>query len=103
MSQSIESKFFHVVYDEKDTNIIDRILSVIDSTYENVIRPFDLEKSSAVFTLYICRDVQSFKRLTGKSDEEYQEWMYTNGSICRRSLWINTCMKVLKKMPFRDC
>ncbi len=86
MTHSIESKFFSVVYDEKDANIIEPFLSVIDSTYESIIRIFKLEKSSGKFTLHICPDVHSFKRLTGKSDDEYQEWMVGNADYSNKKL-----------------
>ena len=87
MSQVINSKYFDVVYDEKDTNVIEQILSVIDNTYESIISIFKLEKSSDKFTLYICPDVRSFKKISGKSDDEYEEWMvgnadYTNKKLC---------------------
>ena len=32
MPESIESEYFTVVYDEKDNNVIDSILAVIDTT-----------------------------------------------------------------------
>ncbi len=87
MFQVVESAFFRVIYDEKDANVIKQILSVIDSTYESIINAFKLAASKDKFTLYICPDVPSFKRLTGKSDEEYQEWMvgnadYENKKLC---------------------
>ncbi len=84
---SIESKFFSVVYDENDSDFIELFLSVIDSTYDSIIRIFHLEINHRKFTLHVCPDVQSFKRLTGISDDMYQEWMvgfadYTNENLC---------------------
>ena len=64
-----------------------QILPVIDGTYESIISMFKLEESKDKFTLYVCPDVPSFKKLTGKSDEDYQEWMvgnadYENKKLC---------------------
>ena len=42
MPESIESEYFTVVYDEKDNNVIDSILAVIDTTYENMTDIFNL-------------------------------------------------------------
>lgn len=83
----IETNFFHIAYDEKDSNIIKQIVSVVDTTYENIVHIFKLEKTEDKFTLYICPDVQSFKNYTGKTDDEYQEWMvgnadYENKKLC---------------------
>ena len=88
MLQLINSKYFSVVYDEKDTNVIEQILSVIDNTYESIISIFKLEKSSDKFTLYICPDVQSFKIFSGKSDDEYLEWMVGNADYANKKLCI---------------
>lgn len=101
MSNTIETKFFHVVYEEKDSNIIDQIVSVVDSTYENLIHIFDLKETTDKFTLYICADVQSYKEITGKSNEEYQEWMvgyadYEGKKLCLLS------PNIVKDRSFED-
>lgn len=101
MSQLIESKFFNVVYDEKDTNVIEQILSVIDSTYESIINTFKIEESSDKFTLYICPDVQSFKGLAGKSDDEYQEWMVGNTDYEEKKLCLLS-PNVVRDRTFED-
>lgn len=101
MSQLIESKFFNVVYDEKDTNVIEQILSVIDCTYESIINTFKLEESSDKFTLYICPDVQSFKGLAGKSDDEYQEWMVGNTDYEEKKLCLLS-PNVVRDRTFED-
>ncbi len=88
MIQSIETRFFSVFYDIKDLNIIDQIIAVIDDTYKNMIQMFDLKKDDDKFTLYICPNVQSFKALTGRSDNEYEEWMVGNADYTNRRLCI---------------
>lgn len=101
MLQSVKTKYFNVFYDEKDANIMDRILSVIDSTYENITRIFDLQKEDMTFALYICPDVESFKMLTGKSDEEYQEWMVGNADYANKRLCLLS-PNVVRDRSFED-
>ncbi len=48
MPESIESEYFTVVYDEKDNNVIDSILAVIDTTYENITDIFNLKNAARV-------------------------------------------------------
>lgn len=86
MFQFIESRFFSVIYDEKDANVMKQILSVIDSTYESIVSMFKLAETRDKFTLYICPDIQSFKKLTGKTDDEYQEWMVGNADYGNKKL-----------------
>lgn len=88
MPKKIDSKYFTVCYDEKDNNVIDRILAVIDTTYESIISTFNLKKDAARFTINLCPDVATFKELTGKSDDEYQDWMVGNADYVKRQLCI---------------
>lgn len=88
MPKKIDSKYFTVFYDEKDNNVIDRIIAVIDATYENIISTFNMKKDTARFTIHLCHDVEAFKELTGKSDDEYQDWMVGNADYANRQLCI---------------
>lgn len=88
MPKTVDSKYFTVCYDEKDNNVIDRILAVIDTTYESIISTFNLKKDAARFTINLCPDVETFKELTGKSDDEYQDWMVGNADYVKRQLCI---------------
>ena len=53
MPKKIDSKYFTVFYDEKDNNVIDRIIAVIDATYENIISTFNMKKDTARFTIHL--------------------------------------------------
>ncbi len=88
MNQSIETQFFSVFYDIKDVDIIAQIIAVIDNTYKNILQIFNLKEDNYKFTLHICSDVQSFKTLTGKSDDEYKKWMVGNADYTNRQLCI---------------
>lgn len=88
MTQSIETQFFCVFYDLKDSNIIQQIITVMDDTYKKIIQVFNLQKDNNKFTLHICPDIQSFKTLTGKTDAEYEEWMVGNADYIKRQLCI---------------
>ena len=101
MLQSVKSEYFNVLYDEKDANVLDQILSVTDGTYENIIRVFDLKKEQTTFTLYICPDVKTFKMFTGKSDEEYQEWMVGNADYVNKRLCLLS-PNVVQDRSFED-
>lgn len=88
MQKSIDTKYFTVFYDEKDNNILDSILAVFDAAYERIISTFNLKKDNASFTIHLCPDVATFKELTGKSDDEYQDWMVGNADYANRQLCI---------------
>lgn len=88
LSQSIETTYFSVFYDKADNNIIEQIVTLIDGTYDNTVKRFRLKKDNNKFKFMLCPSRESFKKLTGKSDDEYEEWMVGNADYEHRTLCI---------------
>ena len=88
LSQSIETNYFSVFYDKADNNVIEQIVTLIDGTYDNTIKRFRLKKDNDKFKFMLCPSRESFKKLTGKSDDEYEEWMVGNADYENRTLCI---------------
>ena len=88
LSQSIETNYFSVFYDKADDNIIEQILTLIDGTYDNTVKRFRLKTDNNKFKFMLCPSRESFKKLTGKSDDEYEEWMVGNADYENRTLCI---------------
>lgn len=82
------TKNFKIAYNEMDSEIIKQISVLVDNTYDNIISSFKLDKDVDKFTLYICPDVESFKKYTNKSDDEYEEWMVGNANYTNKKLYI---------------
>lgn len=101
LSRELETEHFKVFYDEADEDVIEMITALIDNTYETVVNRFALEADSGKFRFMLCPSVQSFKELTGKSDEEYQEWMVGNADYRERRLCILS-PKVVTDRSFED-
>lgn len=87
-NQIVNSKYFNIIYKENDSNIIEQIINLIDTTYETITKIFKLNHDNNKFTLYVCSDVEEFKKQTGKSDNEYQEWMVGNANYTDKKLCI---------------
>lgn len=88
LNQSIETNYFSVFYDKADYNIIEQIVTLIDDTYDNIVKRFELKKDNNKFRFLLCPSRESFKKLTGKSDDEYEEWMVGNANYENRTLCI---------------
>ena len=86
--QTVNSKYFNIIFKEKDFNIIEQIINLIDNTYETIIKIFKLNHDIDKFTLYVCSDVEEFKKQTGKGDNEYQEWMVGNANYTDKKLCV---------------
>lgn len=87
-NQIVNSKYFNIIYKENDSNIIEQIINLIDTTYEKITKIFKLNHDNNKFTLYVCSDVEEFKKQTGKTDNEYQEWMVGNANYTDKKLCI---------------
>lgn len=88
LNQSIETKYFHVFYDEADCNILEQIVTLIDDTYDNTAKRFELKTDNPKYRFMLCPSRESFKKLTGKSDDEYEDWMVGNENYETRTLCI---------------
>lgn len=88
LNQSIETNYFSVFYDKADYNIIEQIVTLIDDTYDNTVKRFQLKTDNNKFKFMLCPSRESFRILTGKSDDEYEEWMVGNADYENRTLCI---------------
>lgn len=88
MTNKQETKYFIVNYEDADNNIINRIILLVDETYESIVKRFELKEDTDKFSFYLCPDVQTYIHLTGKTEEEYQEWMVGNADYRKKQLCI---------------
>jgi hypothetical protein len=86
--KKIETRHFNVNYSEKDEYIVEQISKLIDDTYENIIHSFDLSGDVEKFEFILCPDVTTFIEKTGKTAEQYQEWMVGNADYIQRKVCI---------------
>lgn len=87
LSRSIETNYFHVFYDESDCNIIEQIVTLIDDVYDHTVKRFELKTDYPKYRFMLCPSREVFRKLTGKSDDEYEDWMvghenYENRTLC---------------------
>lgn len=88
LNRSIKTKHFSVFYDESDRNVIEQIVMLIDDTYDRIIKRFELKADNPGYKFMLCPSRASFKQLTGKSDDEYEDWMVGNENYENRTLCI---------------
>jgi hypothetical protein len=84
----LKTKYFNVIYWEEDASIINQIVSLIDSTYEEITIHFDLNTEESGFNFFLCPNVKEYIVQTGKREEDYQEWMVGNAEYKERRICI---------------
>lgn len=65
-----------------------KIVPLIDDTYDHTVKQFELKKDNPKYKFMLCPSRASFKELTGKSDDEYEDWMVGNENYEKRTLCI---------------
>ena len=66
---------FTIYYDEKDIDIADECQKIIENTFSKLHALFNIETDDKKYNFYICKDVQTFMKLTNKTEENYRSWM----------------------------
>lgn len=84
----LKTKYFNVLYWEEDASIINQIVSLIDSTYEEITTRFNLKTEDSGFNFFLCPNVKEYIIQTGKREEDYQEWMVGNAEYKERRICI---------------
>lgn len=97
----IDTKYFQLYYDEKDSNVVKCITSLIDADYDKVIDYFQIEKGTEKYHFFLCPDVEAYLRYTNKCKDEYEDWMVGNASYENRTLCILS-PNVVKDRSFED-
>jgi len=66
---------FTIYYDEKDNDIAHECQKIVENTFTKVHALFSLKTDHKKYDFYICKDVQTFMKLTNKTEETYRKWM----------------------------
>lgn len=83
-----ETRYFNLFYSKEDENILQRISTLIDATYENVINMFGLRTDTDKFEFVLCPNVSVFKKEAEITDERYKEWMVGNTDYAHRKICV---------------
>lgn len=83
-----ETVNFSIFYDEADAEMIETVKEMIQNTYTKVRQEFLITSDAGKFDFFLCPDVDSFIEYTGKSKENYQDWMVGNADYKRKRLCI---------------
>lgn len=83
-----ETANFRIFYDEADTEMLETVKVKIQTAYTKVRQDFSITQNAGKFDFFLCPDVDSFIEYTGKSKENYQDWMVGNADYKRKRLCI---------------
>jgi len=72
----------HFIFDfhEEETPLAEQFISLLESKYDEIQKAFPFREATQKYTFHLCSSVDEYILKTGKSREEYQDWMvgYSN-------------------------
>lgn len=71
----IQTKHFELSFCENDAAYAVKISRMIEDVYSQIITTFALTDSEETYRFVLCRDVQEYIRETGKTADDYEQWM----------------------------
>ena len=77
-----ETTYFITYYHEAEAALAERFVTLLEAKYEEIQRVFQFKAVPQKYTFHLCNDVEEYIEKTGKTKEEYQEWMvgHSNGN-----------------------
>lgn len=85
---SSETAHFHVFYEEADKDFAGKLIGQIDEFYVNICQKAGSNPGTDVYDLYVCGSVDSYLFYTGRSRDEFQDWMVGNADMKRNRLCV---------------
>ena len=73
-----ETEHLIAYYHEDEAQLAEDFASLLENKYQDIYRSFGFDFVEKKINFYFCKDKQEFMEKTGKSKEEYQDWMVGN-------------------------
>ncbi len=91
--------YFDLYYDAIDEPLIKDLRQTVDTDFERILSDFDLPVPGERYFFFLCRDVAEYIARTGKTAEEYEEWMVGWADYHSRKLCILSPRVVADRTP----
>lgn len=70
-----ETTHFIFNYHETEAILAEQFIKLLEAKYEEIQSAFQFREATQKYTFHLCNDVDEYIEKTGKSREEYQDWM----------------------------
>jgi len=77
-----ETTHFISNYHETEVILAKQFITLLEAKYEEIQKAFQFKEATQKYTYHLCNDVEEYIEKTGKTKEEYQDWMvgHSNGN-----------------------
>ena len=76
-----ETTHFITYYHEEETALAEQFITLLEAKYEELQRAFQFKEATQKYAFHLCKNVEEYIEKTGKTKEEYQEWMVGHSNV----------------------
>ena len=76
-----ETTHFISNYHETEVILAKQFITLLEAKYEEIQKAFQFKEATQKYAFYLCKNVEEYIEKTGKTKEEYQEWMVGHSNV----------------------
>lgn len=83
-----ETTHFISNYNEAEADLAGQFIKLLEDKYKEIQAAFQFKEVTQKYTIHLCNSVEEYIEKTGKTKEEYQEWMVGHSNIDTHTICI---------------
>ena len=76
-----ETTHYITYYHEAEAALAEQFSTLLENKYKEIQAAFQFKEAIQKYTIHLCNSVEEYIEKTGKTKEEYQEWMVGHSNI----------------------
>ena len=76
-----ETIHFITYYREAEATLAEQFIKLLEDKYKEIQAAFQFKEVTQKYTIHLCNSVEEYIEKTGKTKEEYQDWMVGHSNV----------------------
>ena len=76
-----ETIHFITYYHEAEATLAEQFIKLLEDKYKEIQAAFQFKEVTQKYTIHLCNSVEEYIEKTGKTKEEYQDWMVGHSNV----------------------
>lgn len=76
-----ETTHFITYYHEAEATLAEQFITLLEDKYKEIQAAFRFKEATQKYVFYLCKNVEEYIEKTGKTKEEYQDWMVGHSNV----------------------
>lgn len=83
-----ETTHYITYYHEAEADLAEQFSTLLENKYKEIQAAFQFKEAIQKYTIHLCNSVEEYIEKTGKTKEEYQEWMVGHSNIDTHTIYL---------------